>query len=309
MKLTDKTKQLIYGLALAACFLPMISPAMALLAGIGLSLIGIRLPNSQRYTPWLLQASIVLMGFGMNLSQAIQASQTGFVLTACSVIVTITLGLLLGKLLKVDTNTSWLIASGTAICGGSAIAAVAPVIDAKNHQTSFALLVVFVLNAVALILFPVLGHYFNLSQETFGFWSAIAIHDTSSVVGAGATYGPQALEVATAVKLTRALWIIPLSVAIALFKPAENRKKIKVPWFIALFVGAIVLGHFLPQWANTYQHFSWLGHRGMVVALLLIGSNISLAEAKQAGIRSFMLGILLWFFIASLSLWALNMGS
>ncbi|WP_321288759.1 putative sulfate exporter family transporter [uncultured Sunxiuqinia sp.] len=298
--------QLIYGIAIAACFLPFITPAVALLGGIGLSLVGIRHPNIHKQTARVLQASIVLMGFGMNLTLAIQASKTGLLLTAGSVVSTIGMGLLLGKLLRVESKISWLIASGTAICGGSAIAAVAPVLRAKNYQISFSLVVIFILNAIALMIFPMVGHYFHLSQETFGFWSAIAIHDTSSVVGAGASYGAKALEVATAVKLTRALWIIPLSVVIALFNKDEKKGKLSIPWFIGLFVLAIVVAHFLPQWQPTYTHLTWLGKRGMVIALLLIGSNISIAEAKKAGSRSFILGILLWLFIGGLSLFVLR---
>ncbi len=298
--------QLIYSLAIVACFLPFVSPAMALIAGLVLSLSGLRHPDMHQHTARILQASIVLMGFGMNLTQAIRASQTGILLTACSVVFTIVVGLLLGKLLKVEKNTSWLIASGTAICGGSAIAAIAPVLHAKNHQISFSLVVIFILNAIALMIFPIIGHYFHLSQETFGFWSAIAIHDTSSVVGAGASYGPKALEIATAVKLTRALWIIPLSIAIALFNKDNKKGKLTIPWFIALFVVAILVAHFIPNWQTTFTHLSWLGKRGMVVALLLIGSNISIAEAKQAGTRSFLLGIMLWLFIGILSLIVLH---
>lgn len=302
MKQLSTNMQLIYSIAIAACFLPFVSPALALVTGILFAFLGWRHTALHQQTGRVLQASIVLMGFGMNLTQAIEASKSGLLLTAGSVVLTIGFGLLLGKLLRVDSKISWLIASGTAICGGSAIAAIAPVIHAKNHQISFSLVVIFLLNALALLVFPMLGHYFNLNQETFGFWSAIAIHDTSSVVGAGAAYGPQALEIATAVKLTRALWIIPLSVAIALFSKNEKRGKISIPWFIGLFVIAVVLAYLLPQWELTFSHLNWLGKRGMVVALFLIGSNISLGEVKKAGSRSFILGILLWIFIASLSL-------
>ena len=306
MNLTHKTISFIYGIAVAFCLLPFVSPAIALFAGIALSLIGIRHENVSRLTSFVLQAAIVLMGFGMNLSQVIKASQSGFMLTALSVMFTIAAGLLLGRLFGVEKKISMLIASGTAICGGSAIAAIAPVIKAKNYQISFSLIVIFILNAVALLIFPLIGHYFHLSQETFGFWSAIAIHDTSSVVGAGASYGPKALEVATTVKLTRALWIIPLSVVIALLNRDDKKGKIKIPWFIGLFVIAIIFAHLVPQWNLTFGHLSWLGKRGMVIALFLIGSNISIAEARQAGIKSFLLGIALWIFIGVLSFLALK---
>ncbi|WP_372773206.1 YeiH family protein [Mangrovibacterium sp.] len=306
MHISQPKVQLVYIISLVACFLPFVSPAMALLIGIGLSLLGIKHHKMEGYTGLVLQASIVLMGLGMNLSQVVQASRSGFEITAISVIVTIALGLLLGRLLKVDHTTSVLIAAGTAICGGSAIAALAPVIRARDFQISFSLIVVFVLNAVALILFPMIGHFFHLSQEAFGYWAAIAIHDTSSVVGAGATFGEKALEVATTVKLTRALWIIPVSVAFAWVDRRNGKGKIKIPWFIGLFVLALVFAHFVPQMQDTFGHLTWLGKRGMVVALLLIGSNISVADSKQAGAKSFLLGTALWLSIASLSFLAIQ---
>lgn len=306
MKLTQNQIQLLYFVLLAACFLPFMSPALALIIGIGLSLLGLKHPKMSRFTAIVLQASIVLMGFGMNLDQVIQASRSGFLITAVSVTGTITLGLLLGKLFKVDHKISVLIAAGTAICGGSAIAALAPVIKARNFQISFSLIVIFILNAVALLLFPLIGHFFHLSQEAFGYWAAIAIHDTSSVVGAGASYGTNALEIATTVKLTRALWIIPVSLAFAFLDKEKGQGKIRIPWFIGLFVIALVVAHFAPGMSETFGHLNWLGKRGMVVALLLIGSNISIADSKQAGWRSFLLGIALWFCIASLSFLAIE---
>jgi uncharacterized integral membrane protein (TIGR00698 family) len=297
MAITQTQTRIIYGILLFLCFLPFISPALALGLGILLSLLGIKHEGIAKYTSFSLQASIVLMGFGMSLAQVISASKTGFVETAISVVFVMVSGLVLAKILKVETKTGTLIAAGTAICGGSAIAAVSPVINAKNYQISFSLVVIFVLNAIALFVFPIIGHHFNLSQETFGNWAAIAIHDTSSVVGAGATYGPKALEVATTVKLIRALWIIPLSLIIAFVQKDKTGGKVKIPWFIGLFVAAIFIAYFFPAGAETYTHFSWLGKRGMVVALFLIGSNISFSEVKKAGFRSFALGILLWLLI------------
>lgn len=307
MNIQLKNPQLIYGIIVALCFMPFISPAIALLIGLSLSLLGMKHANLTKYTHFVLQAAIVLMGFGMNLSQAIKASESGFILTAGSVVFTMTAGILIGRLLGVEKKISMLIASGTAICGGSAIAAIAPVIRAKDYQISFSLIVVFILNAIALLIFPLIGHYFNLSQETFGFWSAIAIHDTSSVVGAGASYGPKALEVATTVKLTRALWIIPLAVLMTMTNKDEKKSKVKIPWFIGLFVIALLVSHFLPAWQPTFAHLSWLGKRGMVIALLLIGSNMSLSEMKKAGKKSFLLGIALWFLIGVSSFLVLNM--
>lgn len=297
MTLNQKQINLIYGTILFLCFLPFVSPAIALAVGIVLSLLGIKHGSISKYTSFSLQASIVLMGFGMNLAQVISASKTGFIDTAISVVFVMVSGYILARLLKVDSKIGTLISAGTAICGGSAIAAVAPVLNAKNFQISFSLVVIFILNAIALVIFPILGHYFNLSQETFGTWAAIAIHDTSSVVGAGATYGTRALEVATTVKLIRALWIIPLSTFIAFMQKDKSAGKVKIPWFIGLFIISIIIAWIFPQGAATYAHFNWMGKRGMVIALFLIGSNISFAEVKKAGVRSFVLGISLWLLI------------
>lgn len=286
-------------------FLPFMSPAIALFSGLIFSLLGIRHAAFHRYTSQVLQFSIVLMGFGMNLGEVIIASKTGFVITALSVITVMILGILLGKLFKVEKNITLLIASGTAICGGSAIAAIAPILRSKSHQNSFALIVVFVLNAIALFLFPFVGRKLGLSQELFGNWAAIAIHDTSSVVGAGAEYGEKALQVATTVKLIRALWIIPLSLVIAFFQKNEDGRSVKFPWFILFFLFAILIANFFPQLHTSYDHLNWLGKRGLVIALFLIGSNITLGEIKRSGPRSFALGITLWVVTAIASLYFL----
>lgn len=280
--------------------MPFFTAPIALAAGILLTLLKIEKPYEiKKYTSKILQWSIVLMGFGMSLEKVIETSQTGVLLTAASVILTFFFGLGLGYLYKVERNTTMLIASGTAICGGSAIAAVSPIIDAKNNQITFALTVIFVLNAVALFIFPVIGQALNMSQENFGYWSAIAIHDTSSVVGAGAAYGKEALEVATTVKLTRTLWIIPLSFIVLFLNRKENKtNKIKIPWFILYFVIAIVIAYFLPQYQETYNHINWLGKKGMVLALFLIGTSFSIEDLKTAGLKSFLLGISLWIIIS-----------
>ncbi|HBZ65606.1 MAG TPA: putative sulfate exporter family transporter [Bacteroidales bacterium] len=296
----------LYSITICICFLPFMSPAIALFLGLVFSIIGIRHENIHKYTSKILQASIILMGFGMSLSAVISASKTGFIETVVSVTTVMTLGILLGKLFKVEKNISLLIATGTAICGGSAIAAVAPILNSKNYQNSFALIVVFVLNAVALFLFPFVGHKLGLSQEIFGNWAAIAIHDTSSVVGAGAIYGEKALQVATTVKLIRALWIIPLSLVIALMNKNDGKKAIKFPWFILFFVLAIVFANIFPGFQASYEHFNWLGKRGMVIALFLIGSNITIGEIKKSGPKSFVLGIILWAVIAIGSLFFLT---
>lgn len=306
MVISQKQTKVIYGVALFICFMPFVSPAIALLAGILFSFLGVKPKQANTYTSFVLQASIVLLGFGMGLARILDASKTGFVETAISVAFVMSAGIALGALFKVESKTALLISAGTAICGGSAIAAVAPIINAKNHQISFSLIVVFILNAIALLLFPVIGHHLNLDQEVFGNWAAIAIHDTSSVVGAGSTYGSSALEIATTVKLIRALWIIPLSVVIALFNKEKATGKMKVPWFIGLFVLAILASHFFPGMKDTFVHFQWLGKRGMVTALFLIGSDISISGAREAGIKSFLLGIFLWVITGSSSLYLLT---
>ncbi|HBN04836.1 MAG TPA: putative sulfate exporter family transporter [Bacteroidales bacterium] len=282
------------------CLMPFFTAPIALAAGILLTLLKIEKPYEiKKYTSKILQWSIVLMGFGMSLEKVIETSQTGVLLTAASVLLTFLFGMVLGYLYKVDKNTTMLISSGTAICGGSAIAAVSPIINAKNNQITFALTVIFVLNAVALFIFPVIGQALNMSQENFGYWSAIAIHDTSSVVGAGAAYGKEALEVATTVKLTRTLWIIPLSFLVLFLNRKENKtNKIKIPWFILYFVIAIVIAYLLPQYQETYNHMNWLGKKGMVLALFLIGTSFSIEDLKTAGLRSFLLGITLWIIIS-----------
>ena len=301
----DKRKKIInlmYSIVLFLCVLPFFSPAIALLCGIVFAYLGMRQPEVSRYSGFVLQLSVVMMGFGMNFSQVVEASQTGLLITASSVLFTMLMGLCLTWVFKVDRKTGLLIASGTAICGGSAIAAVAPCVSAKDSQISISLVVVFVLNAVALLIFPLIGHTLGLSEETFGYWSAIAIHDTSSVVGAGASYGEKALEIATTVKLTRALWIIPLSLVITFLQPGGSISKIKIPWFIFLFVLGMVFAQLFPQWSQTFSHLNWMGQKGLVVALFLIGSNIVVADIKAAGIKGFMLGVVLWFFVAVSSL-------
>ena len=306
MKLSQTQTKYIYFFIIFLLLFSFISPAVALIIGIIFSLLGLKPEGLGKYISLLLQASIVLMGFGMSLTQVISASKTGFINTAISVVFVMSMGYLLTKLFRIDTKTGTLISAGTAICGGSAIAAVSPVIDAKNHQISFSLIVVFALNAIALLIFPYIGHYFHMDQTSFGNWAAIAIHDTSSVVGAGAIYGQKALEVATTVKLIRALWIIPLSFFIGFLQKGKGQGKIKIPWFIGLFVLSILIAYFFPGEAATYAHLSWLGKRGMVIALFLIGANMSLADLKETGLKSFMMGIILWLIIGVSSFLALT---
>lgn len=296
-----KKLSFLYLLLPLLCMCSFVTAPMALFCGILLAFLKIERPfEFKKYSSPLLQYSVVLMGFGMSLQQVIEVSSKGIVLTACSVLLVFLFGMLLGRLLKVDRNTAMLISSGTAICGGSAIAAVSPIIKAKDNQISFALTVVFVLNALALFIFPPIGRALNMGEVDFGYWSAIAIHDTSSVVGAGAAYGPDALQTAVTVKLARTLWIIPLSFLVLFInrKHDANRGKIKIPWFILYFVVAILIAFLLPQFSELYTNLAFLGRRGMVVALFMIGCGFSFEDLKKAGWRSFVLGVLLWIVIA-----------
>jgi uncharacterized integral membrane protein (TIGR00698 family) len=253
----------------------------------------------------LLQYSVVGLGFGMNLQASLASGREGMAFTVVSVVGTMAVGMLLGvKWLKVDRTTAYLISSGTAICGGSAIAAVGPVVKAKEHQMSVALATIFVLNAVALFLFPALGHAFGLTEQEFGTWAAIAIHDTSSVVGAGAAYGEQALEVATTIKLTRALWIIPLALATsALFRSGGGGKKIAIPWFIFYFVGAMLLNTYVLQGVPAVGHYiSGLARKGLILTMFFIGASLSRSVLRAVGLRPLVQGVALWAVISLASL-------
>lgn len=290
------------------CLFPFINASVALFMGIGLALVFRRKQREsfQNQSSLFLKISIVLMGFGMNLSAAISASSSGIGLTFFSVLLTLLFGLVLGRVMKVDGKTTVLISVGTAICGGSAIAAMSPVIGAKGEQISFSLIVIFLFNTVALLIFPIIGEFLNMSQELFGQWAAIAIHDTSSVVGAGNAYGAKALEVATTVKLTRALWIVPVTIVFSFFQ-AESKAKPKLPWFILFFVLAMILAAIFPKFDTLFDGLSWVGKRGMVIALFLIGSTFDGSQIKKVGSRTFFLGLLLWMIIGIVSLLVLQM--
>lgn len=300
MKKTLIAKILFIALFAASFFLP---SALALLAGIVLALtLGSPYPVfTKKVSKYLLQASVVGLGFGMNLYSAIESGKDGMIFTVVSVIGVLVIGSLLGKVFKLTKNNSYLISAGTAICGGSAIAAVAPVIDADEDETSLSLATIFVLNAVALFIFPVLGHLIGLSQEQFGTWAAIAIHDTSSVVGAGAAYGEQALKIATTVKLTRALWIIPVAIATT-FIFRKKGKKISVPWFIFLFIAAMVANTWAGIPAAVSSAISTGAKHALGATLFLIGCGMSLESIKKVGMRPFLLGITLWVIISVVSL-------
>lgn len=250
---------------------------------------------------YLLQASVVGLGFGMNFNESISAGLDGIVFTIFSVVSVMIFGILLGKWLKAGKVQSYLIASGTAICGGSAIAAVGPVAKANENEMSVSLGTIFILNAIALFLFPILGHWLGLTQHQFGMWAAIAIHDTSSVVGAGATYGEEALKVATTVKLTRALWIIPLTIYTA-FHFKSKDEKIYIPWFILFFVIAMLLNTYLPIPQLITDGIASVAKQCLTLTLFFIGAGLSRKALKAVGVRPLIIGIILWFFIAIISL-------
>ncbi len=292
-------QQSIFFILLIACASSLISPPIALLLGILLAqFIGHPYPHlNGKITKWLLQISVVGLGFGMNAHVALQAGKEGFWLTAITIIATLFLGLLLGKLFKVETKTAYLISAGTAICGGSAIAAVAPVIKANENQISIALGTVFILNSVALFVFPFVGSQLELSQTDFGLWSAIAIHDTSSVVGAAGKYGDEALQIATTVKLTRALWIIPLAFfSMLIFKSREQ--KVKIPYFIGFFVIAIILNTYIPFIQQIGPSIFKLSKIGMTLTLFLIGAGFSRKSIASVGFKPILQGVILWIVVS-----------
>ena len=247
----------------------------------------------------LLQYSVVGLGFGMNLYESLASGREGMIFTIISVVGTLVIGTLIGrKLLKVDRETSYLISSGTAICGGSAIAAVGPVIKAKPANMSVALAVVFVLNAIALFIFPSIGHWLELSQQEFGTWAAIAIHDTSSVVGAGAAYGEEALKVATTIKLTRALWIIPLALATSMIFKSQDRK-ITIPWFILYLIIAILMNTFVLDGIPAFGTvISGIARKCLTLTMFFIGASLSTDVLRSVGVKPLIQGILLWIVVS-----------
>ena len=278
-----------------------VTPPVALFLGLVFALLcGQAYPKfNKKVSKKLLQYSVVGLGFGMNLHASLASGKEGMMFTIISVVGTMIIGMFIGrKMLKINRDTSYLISSGTAICGGSAIAAVGPVIKAKDSDMSVALATIFVLNAIALFIFPVLGGWLGLTQQEFGTWAAIAIHDTSSVVGAGAAYGEEALQVATTIKLTRALWIIPLALATSvIFK--NGGKKISIPWFILWFIVAILLNTYvLDSVPEVGKAISGLARKGLVITMFFIGASLSTDVLKAVGVKPLLQGVLLWLVIS-----------
>ncbi|NRT10712.1 putative integral membrane protein (TIGR00698 family) [Flavobacterium sp. 14A] len=293
-----KLQVFLFVILIIVCISGYVSPPIALLLGLVVANTSGHpfIEYNHKATSLLLQFAVVGLGFGMNVNDALTAGKEGFFFTVASILSTLILGYFIGKWFAIDKKTAHLISCGTAICGGSAIAAIAPVINADQKQTSVALGVIFILNSIALFLFPVIGHALNLSQHEFGLWCAIAIHDTSSVVGAANKYGVEALQVATTVKLARALWIIPVALVTAsLFK--NRSSKIKVPYFIGLFIVAMLLNSYLPGITAVNTAIVAIAKVGLTVTLFLIGAGLHYKTLKSVGIKPLLQGVLLWVFI------------
>jgi len=300
--------RLLFFIGILFALSPWSSPPLALLAGLIFAFISAHpyKDQSSRASRILLQASVVALGFGMNLQQILRAGRSGVLYTALGILFALTIGYLLGRMLNVQQTSSFLISAGTAICGGSAIAAVGPITGATDDEMSVSLGTVFILNSIALLTFPTIGWALHLSQQQFGLWAALAIHDTSSVVGAAAKYGAVALAIGTTVKLARALWIIPLSLGTAAWK--HSRAKIQIPWFIFLFVLAAVANTYIASGAYVFPTFATAGKIGLTVTLFLIGASLSPTQIKAVGHRPLLQGVLLWVVVAVVSLVAIRLG-
>jgi uncharacterized integral membrane protein (TIGR00698 family) len=294
--------KIIFIIALILCSSGWVSPPVALTAGIifGLS---VRHPYpqlSRNAARILLQISVVALGFGMDLHEVLRAGRSGFIYTALGISFSLILGLMVGKLLRIGGNASYLITAGTAICGGSAIAAIGPILRADDEEMAVSLGTVFILNSIALLTFPPIGNVLHLTQSQFGLWAALAIHDTSSVVGAAAKYGAQALVVGTTVKLARALWIVPLALVTAAVRHSKTR--VPMPWFILFFCLAAVVNTYVPAFANFDRWAFPAGRLGLTTTLFLIGTGISIATLKSVGWRPLLQGVLLWIMVAAVTL-------
>jgi uncharacterized integral membrane protein (TIGR00698 family) len=299
---------------LLVCGSGLISPALALVLGCAFALTQAHpfATESHTVSRFLLQASVVALGFGMNAREVLHAGRSGLLYTAVGIAFAMTLGLVLGRVFAVKGKASFLITAGTAICGGSAIAALSPLIDADAEEISVSMAAVFALNAVALILFPAIGFALHMTQPQFGLWAALAIHDTSSVVGASARYGSEALAIGTAVKLARALWIVPVSLitaaVVARMGQAKTHAKVKVPWFIALFCGAAALNSELPAIHGVFSSVVTLGRDGLTATLFLIGTGLSRATLTKVGVRPLLQAVVLWVVVASATWFAITRG-
>ena len=313
-RLLDSKTVFLVGLLIAGSGL--VSPPVALVGGIafGFAVAHPLRAESAKLAKFLLQASVVALGFGMNLTQVLRAGRSGFAYTAISITTAMALGLLLGRVLKVTGKASFLISAGTAICGGSAIAAIAPISEANEEEISVSMGTVFLLNSVALLLFPFVGHLLKLDQNQFGLWAALAIHDTSSVVGATAAYGQQALAIGTTVKLARALWIVPVALLTAAYVARAAKRsgdvhhakaKVTMPWFILLFGAAAAAATYLPKLHVAFAAANHLGKAGLTATLFLIGTGLSRKTLQQVGVRPLVQGVVLWIVVGTASLAAI----
>lgn len=302
-KHTNTFKLTIYVLLAVVCILPFANAPIALFLGLlyGLSIGTPFKKFNKSASKYLLQISVIGLGFGMNISESLHSGYDGMVFTIISVITVLFISIYLGKLLGINKISSYLIGSGTAICGGSAIAAVGPIAKANESEMTVSLATVFILNAIGLFIFPPLGHLLQLSEHQFGIWVAIAIHDTSSVVGAAATYGNEALKIATTVKLTRALWIIPLSVFTVFYFKAKG-EKITIPWFIFLFILAMILNSYINIPDIYTQNIVAVSRKMLTLTLYFIGVGLTRETLKSVGFKPMLLGVILWIFIGSISL-------
>ena len=299
-------KKVLFVVLLVASAFPGVPSAAALAAGLAFALVtgGVFTAFSKKASRILLQAAVVGIGFGMNFNSAIRSGGAGMAMTVVSVVFVMFAGWVIGRMMRVDGKVSYLVSAGTAICGGSAIAAVAPVVKADDSQISVSLGTIFTLNALALFIFPPVGRILGLTEIQFGEWAAIAIHDTSSVVGAGAAYGAEALQTATLIKCTRALWILPLAFVTTLIM-REKGAKVSVPWFIVFFVLAMLLNTFMLQceaWMACTKVVVALSKQAMCVTLFLIGSTLSLSSLRRVGVRPLLQGVALWVLTAAASL-------
>ena len=303
MKQATLLQKIFFFVLLIFCVTPFVEPPLALILGFVVSFfIGHPyIKHNSVAAKYLLQFSVVGLGFGMNLTEAIKVGKEGLIFTVASIFFTLIVGLIIGRYLKINKSTSTLISGGTAICGGSAIAALAPVINAKDEDISVAMACIFILNALALLIFPVIGHQLNMSQNQFGLWSAIAIHDTSSVIGSAQKYGEEALKIATTVKLERALWIIPVSILLSVLNNGSV-EKIKIPYFILGFIGAILLVYYFPQIKPFGEVMVLTAKKALNITLFLIASGLSISSIKKVGIKPLVQGVLLWIFISVSSL-------
>jgi uncharacterized integral membrane protein (TIGR00698 family) len=301
------TAKILFFTGLGIVLFALLSPPVALTLGIAFGMVFAKHPFaglSRTWAKWLLQFSVVALGFGMNLGEVMSAGRASFLYTAIGITCAMAVGIMLGRLLKVQSKAAFLITAGTAICGGSAIAALAPITNPDEEELAMSLGTIFTLNSIALFAFPAIGIALHLTQTQFGLWAALAIHDTSSVVGAAARFGPHALAIGTVVKLTRALWIVPVALLTALAH--KSRAQVKLPWFIVLFCAAAAAKTWLVGLAPLFVKFNQAGHVGLALTLFLIGTGISIRTVRQAGGRVMAQGILLWLIVASVSLYAIR---